>query len=118
MADLLYKKQQHVDELFDFDSFYNKQPYTSGPAKPKTYEEGIVDNIRTEISTYTGRVVDFFKQNYEVDALARWVLKKTMKDLPFTMTTREKSVTGRRRKEKRCKPEECCRTNWSARCCR
>lgn len=82
-ADLLYKKQQHVDELFDFDSLYNKQPYTSGPAKLKTYEEGIVDNIRTEISTYTGRVVDFFKQNYEVDALARWVLKKTMKDLVF-----------------------------------
>ena len=82
-ANLLYKAPQHDDELFDFDKLYNDEPYTCGPKKLKTYEEGFLDKVRTTASTFAGATADFVKQQFGVDSLADWVLEKTMKDLAF-----------------------------------
>ena len=82
-ADLLYKVQQHDDDLFDFDKLYNREPYTSGPKKLKTYGEGFLDKIRAEASTFAGAAVDFVKQQFGMDGLADWVIEKTLKDLAF-----------------------------------
>ena len=70
-ADLLYKVQQHDDDLFDFDKLYNRQPYTSGPKKLKTYGEGFLDKIRAEASTFAGAAVDFVKQQFGMDGMTQ-----------------------------------------------
>jgi len=82
-ADFLYKEQQHDDDMFDFDKLYNREPYTLGPKKLKTYSEGVLDKIRTGASTFAGATVDFLKQQFGMDGLADWVIEKTMKDLAF-----------------------------------
>ena len=82
-ADLLYRQPQHQDELFDFDSLYNEQPYMEAESKPKRYDEGWLDKIRTSSSTLAGTTVDFLKEQFGMDSLADWVLEKTLKDLAF-----------------------------------
>jgi pimeloyl-ACP methyl ester carboxylesterase len=82
-ADLLYKQPQHQDKLFDFDNLYNKQPYSKAIGKPKRYDEGWLDKIRTSGSALAGATVDFLKEQFGMDSLADWVLEKTLKDLAF-----------------------------------
>ena len=82
-ADLLYKQPQHNDEYFDFDKLYNKEPYTAGPAKLKSYQEDFLDQIRNKGLSYVGATIDFLKQDFGMDSLADWVLEKTLKDLAF-----------------------------------
>ena len=82
-ADLLHRSPQHRDELFDFDSLYNDQPYTAAEGTPKEHREGWRDEIRTSISTFAGGAIDLLKEQFGMDSLAGWVLEKTLKDLAF-----------------------------------
>jgi hypothetical protein len=82
-ADLLYKQPQHNDEFFDFDKLYNKEPYTAGPAKLKSYQEGFLDQIRNKGLSYVGAAIDFLKQDFGMDSLADWALERILKDLAF-----------------------------------
>ena len=83
-ADLLYKNPVHFDEEMNFDSLYSDQPYI--PAKDgalRPYKEGWVDLARAKAQDVAGTVIDFAKEKFEINALANWVLGKTMKDLAF-----------------------------------
>lgn len=98
-ADLLYKQQQHNDPLFDFDKLYNTEPYTAGPKKLETYNEGFVDWARSKSGSAVGAAVDYFKERFGVENLANWVLEKTLKDLDFYYD--EKRKIGDRSKPKK-----------------
>jgi hypothetical protein len=83
-ADLLYKYPVHFDEALSFDDLYNDEPYI--PAKEgalQTYEDGWVDLVRAKTQNIAGTIIDFAKEKFEIDALAKWVLEKTMKDLAY-----------------------------------
>ena len=40
-ADLLYKEQQHDDDLFNFDKLFNREPYISGPNRLKNLQRRV-----------------------------------------------------------------------------
>lgn len=83
-ADLLYKHRIHFDENMSFDQLYSEEPYI--PAKKgalRKYEDAWTDLARAKASDLAGMVVDFAKQKFEIDALANWVLSKTLRDLAF-----------------------------------
>jgi pimeloyl-ACP methyl ester carboxylesterase len=82
-ADLLHKRPQHQDKLFDFDNLYNEQPYTEAEGKPKRYDEGWLDKVRASSSALAGATIDLLKEQFGMDSLADWVLEKTLKDLAF-----------------------------------
>jgi hypothetical protein len=75
-ADLLYKYPVHFDEALSFDDLYNDEPYI--PAKEgalQTYEDGWVDLVRAKTQNIAGTIIDFAKEKFEIDALAKWVLE-------------------------------------------
>jgi len=49
----------------------------------QTYDDGWVDLVRAKAQDVAGTVIDFAKETFEINALANWVLEKTMKDLAF-----------------------------------
>ncbi|MFQ5783329.1 MAG: hypothetical protein ACE5H8_00715, partial [Alphaproteobacteria bacterium] len=98
-ADLLYKTQQHDDPLFDFDRLYDREPYTPGPAKLKTYDQGFLDIIRADVSALAGAAADYAKRQFGMDAVADWIIRKTLRDLAFYYDDERK--IGDRSKPKR-----------------
>lgn len=82
-ADLLYKHPLHDDDSFHFDKLYNDEPYTEGPSKLPSYDEGFFDGLRATASSVVGASVDWAKQQFGMDSLADWVLDKALKDLAF-----------------------------------
>ncbi len=83
-ADLLYSSPVHFDQAMSFDDLYSNEPYI--PAKDgalRPYKEGWVDLVRAKAQDVAGTVIDFAKETFEINALANWVLEKTMKDLAF-----------------------------------
>lgn len=82
-ADLLYKHPLHDDDSFHFDKLYNDEPYTKGPGKLPSYEEGFLDGLRATASSVVGASLDWAKQQFGMESLADWVLDKALKDLAF-----------------------------------
>lgn len=94
-ADYLYKYQQHRDKAYDFDPYYNDEPYIK--AKPGALEEHD-DDWKDKLRAFTGNILgsgmDWAKRSFDFDGLANTVLKAKLKDLDFyyqgkTVLTRE-----------------------------
>jgi hypothetical protein len=83
-ADLLYKHPVHFDEAMSFDQLYSNEPYI--PAEEgalKSYEDGWADLVRAKAQNIAGTVIDFAKEKFDIDAAAKWVLEKSLRDLAF-----------------------------------
>ena len=99
-ADLLYKSPLHNDELFDFDELYNQEPYMAATQNLKTYEEGFLDGIRAGASAFVGAAVDFAKEQFGMDSLADWVIRKNSRIWTSTTTRAGRSAIARSPKRK------------------
>ncbi len=83
-ADLLYKYPTHFDETMNFDQLYSDESYIPAEVGAlKEYKDGLKDAIRAKAQDLGGSIIDLAKEKLDIDALANWVLGKTMKDLAF-----------------------------------
>ncbi|WP_282605353.1 hypothetical protein [Pelagibius sp. Alg239-R121] len=92
-AGLLYKNALHDDKNFNFDKLYNNEPYiTATPRRLKEYKDSWRDELRRYSLGAGGFVLDQVKSHFGVDAVANWILEKTLKDLAFYYDPKRKII--------------------------
>jgi hypothetical protein len=83
-SDLLYKHSLHDDELFNFDSLYNDEPYVEAEEGAlKEHVEGWQDQLLKYAGQVSGKALDVLRDPLGMERLTDWVLGKVLKDLAF-----------------------------------
>ncbi|MDH5355757.1 MAG: alpha/beta hydrolase [Gammaproteobacteria bacterium] len=83
-ANYLYKYQLHREKGYEFDSYYNNEPYIK--AKPnalEVHDDDWKDKFRAFTGNILGSGMDWAKRSFDFDGLANAVLKAKLKDLDF-----------------------------------
>lgn len=83
-AKYLHKHRIHSDKEFDFDELYNDEPYQkANPGQIQEYKESILETLRAVGLGIVGSAVDFAKEKFGADKLAKFFQGKVLKDLAF-----------------------------------
>lgn len=83
-ADILYKYPIHDDKKFNFDSFYNTEPYVQADRGAlKEYADGWRDQVIKFAGKIGGKAIDVLHDPLGLENVADWLVGKVLKDLAF-----------------------------------